>query len=312
MFSFIRKKRDDCKLLPHIRQNIYGLNRSMQFMPWPLLAFDIPKYWNNSTGKGIIVAVLDTGCDYNHIDISSNIINGWNIIENNNNFMDDNGHGTHVAGTIAASNNTLGVVGVAPEAKIMPVKVLNRDGSGSNIDVANGILWALENNADIITMSLGSEQPSKQIEKAIQYASSKNVPIFCAAGNSGNHVDIQYPAKYKETISIGAIDKDLKICDFSCTGQNLDFVAPGQDIPSCVPKNQYAIMSGTSMANPYAVGCAAICLYSIRRTSPNKNLSKEEYIKILSRNAKHVSQREYINNKRYEGNGIVQPALYIV
>lgn len=307
IFGF--KKKNDCGLLPHTRENLNGLYGSMQFYPWPIKKFNVEKVWDVAMGENVVVAVLDSGCDSSHEDIKDNLVKGWNTINNNSDTNDDNGHGTHVAGTIGAVNNILGVVGVAPKVKIMPVKVLNAEGMGSNVDVARGIIWACDNGADILTMSLGSEYPSKPIEDALKYAKTKNVVIFCAAGNSGNNIDIQYPAKYEQTISIGAIDKNLKICEFSCTGDSLDFVAPGQDIPSCVPNNSYAIMSGTSMATPYAVGCAALLLSSIRQKNPGKKISKNEYIDILSKYTKHLSQSEFSGNRRYEGNGIIYPVV---
>lgn len=302
---FSRKRKKDCGLLPHKRTNMYGVGPSMQFTPWPIITFDIKKYWSISKGENINIAVLDTGCDFNHNDIKSSIYNGWNIIENNSNFMDYNGHGTHVAGTISASDNTLGVVGVAPKSKIIPVKVLGDDGQGSNMDVAKGIVWATDNQADIITMSLGSIHGSRPIEDAINYAKTKGVLIVCAAGNSGNDHDIMYPAKYPQTISIGAIDRNLMLCDFSCTGDSLDFVAPGEDIPSCVPGNQYALMSGTSMANPYAVGCLAITLSALKNSGKTTQYSKEDIVKLLCKNSSHIKDKA--GDRRYEGCGIVHP-----
>jgi thermitase len=310
MFNFLKfKKKNECGLLPHTRENLHGIYGSMQFYPWPIKMFDVEKCWNKTMGEKVVVAVLDTGCDVTHEDLKENIVAGKNIVDNNNNVMDENGHGTHVAGTIGAANNILGVVGVAPKVKIMPVKVLSANGMGSNTDVAKGIIWACDHGADIITMSLGSANPSKQIEDALKYASTKKVVVFCAAGNSGNESDINYPAKYPQTISIGAIDKDLKICDFSCTGDSLDFVAPGQDIPSSIPNNSYAVMSGTSMATPYAVGCAALLLSSHRRYDNKNILSKDDFIKLFSQQAIRLKQPEYAGNKRYEGNGIIRPVV---
>jgi subtilisin family serine protease len=306
---FNLKRKNECGLLPHTRENIHGLYGSMQFYPWPIKLFDVEKTWNKTMGENVTVGVLDTGCDSAHDDLKDNLLQGWNAIKNNSNTNDDNGHGTHVAGTIGAANNLLGVVGVAPKIKILPVKVLNEEGMGSNLDVARGIIWACDNGADILTMSLGSDHPSKPLEDALKYAVSKNVIIFCAAGNSGNDTDIKYPAKYPQTISIGAIDKNLKICSFSCTGDSLDFVAPGQDIPSCMPNNSYALMSGTSMATPFAVGCAALLLSSARTRISGKKLTKDEYIEIFSKYSRHLSQSEYAGNRRYEGNGIIYPVV---
>lgn len=307
MLSFFKKRRKECGLLPHTRTDLHGIADSMQFVPWPVTQFNVKKHWQLSMGEGVKIAILDTGCDDTHEDIKDNIIDGWNIIGNNAKIMDDNGHGTHVAGTAAATHNNLGVVGVAPQAKIIPVKVLAGDGQGSNSDVAKGILWAVDRGADIITMSLGSPYPSQSLENAIAYAKSKKTIIMCAAGNSGNHNDIMYPAKYDYTISVGAINKRLMLSGFSCTGDSLDFVAPGEDIPSCVPNNQYALMSGTSMANPYAVGCLAILMGFLKKKNKDVKLTKEQYIDILSKYTTHINQQKYVGVKRYEGYGIIQP-----
>lgn len=310
MRSFLdifNRKRKECGLLPHIRQDVAYIHQNMQFYPWPILTFDVKKHWRFSMGEDIKIAVLDTGCDSNHEDIKSNILDGKNILSNNDNFMDDNGHGTHVAGTTAASHNSLGVVGVAPKSQIVPVKVLGGDGSGSNIDVAKGIVWAVDRGVDIITMSLGSPYPSKPLEDAISYAKQKKTLIVCAAGNAGNDQDIMYPAKYPYTISIGAISKDLTLSKFSCTGSSLDFVAPGEDIPSCIPGNQYALMSGTSMANPYAVGCIAILMGYLKKQSKDYRLTREKFLEILSKYTKHLIQKEYAGIREKEGYGIIQP-----
>ncbi|NDB85288.1 MAG: hypothetical protein EB127_21690, partial [Alphaproteobacteria bacterium] len=201
-------------------------------------------------------------------------VEGYNFIEPGKDPIDRNGHGTHVAGTICAINNSQGVVGVSPSTKVMPIKALDDSGMGSNNNIGSAIIWAVDNGADIITMSLGSDYPSVTIERALAYAVSKNVVVFCAAGNSGLKHDIKYPAKYSETISIGAVDKTLNICEFSCSGDSLDFVAPGEDILSTTPGNNYAIMTGTSMAAPFAVGCASLWLSFCRKANKNIQLSQ--------------------------------------
>jgi subtilisin family serine protease len=304
-------RRKDCKLLPHIKENLYGLSPdSAQLIGWQIKEFGIESKWSKSQGENVTIGVIDTGCDINHKDIKDNIVQGINIIDPSKDPIDDNGHGSHVAGTIAASNNGLGIVGVAPKAKIAPIKALNGNGLGSNTDIAKAIVWAADNKIDIVTMSLGSEYPSKQIENAIIYAKSKNLIIFCAAGNSGIESGIQYPAKYENTISVGAINRQLDICEFSCCGEELDFVAPGYEIISCIPNNSYAIMSGTSMATPYAVGCAALLL-SYRRNlfSNNDLIDINSYISVFSKNCQRVNNQKYSGNKKYEGYGIIRPTF---
>lgn len=289
-------------LLPYIREDIYGLDtNSGQFYGWEIIKFEIQKYWKYSMGEDIKVAVIDTGCDINHNDLKDNILEGFNFIYPGKIPFDGNSHGTHVAGTIAASNNNLGMVGVAPKSKIIPVKSLDDSGSGDLKNVIDGIIWAADNDANILTMSLGSPHQSKHMESAINYAASKGCLIFCAAGNSGPRSDIMYPARYKNTISIAAIDSNLKRTDFSCSGESLDFLAPGKDILSCVPDNRYAKMSGTSMSNPFAAGCAALAISAIGR-----NLSREEFIKIFKKSTKPLNDNRY-KGKKYEGYGILYP-----
>lgn len=310
----MKKNKNNCKLLPHIRTDLYGLSpNSIQFFSWPIKKFDVEKQWKYSQGEGVTVAVIDTGCDLNHEDLKDNIVKGFNFINPAQDPFDDNGHGTHVSATIAAINNGIGMVGVAPKSKIMPVKVLGADGSGNNINVAKGIVWAADNGADIITMSLGSVAPSDQIEKAIEYAKHKESVIFCAAGNNGIESDILYPAKYKHTISIGAIDENLNICEFSCCGDELDFLAPGYNIVSAVPNNQYASMSGTSMANPFAVGCAALLLSYARQIKfsslSNMLRNTDDYISVFAQKTMKLTDKKYAGIRKYEGYGIIRPVL---
>ena len=304
-------KRKDCKLLPHIKQDFYGLSpNTAQMIGWQIKEFEVEKKWPQSQGEGVKIGVIDTGCDIYHPDIKGNIIQGINIIDPSKDPMDDNGHGSHVAGTIPAANNGMGIVGVAPKASICPIKALDGNGAGTNINVAKAIVWASDNGIDIVTMSLGSEYPSRHIEQAIEYAKNKNLIIFCAAGNSGIESGIQYPAKYQHTISIGAINRELDLCEFSCCGEELDFLAPGHEIISCVPNNSYALMSGTSMATPYAVGCAALLLSYKKKIMQDSQLKDcGSYISAFAKNTIRLKNSKYTGNKRYEGNGIIRPTL---
>ena len=168
--------RKDYKLLPHVRQDLYGFNaQSMQMYPWAIKQFDVEKAWRFSEGEQVNVAVIDTGCDLTHEDLKECLLPGKNFIDHNSEPQDDNGHGTHVAGTIAAINNGIGMVGVAPKAKILPVKSLAGNGAGSHVSIADGVRWSVDNGAELITMSLGSPMPSKTLERAINYAINNNV-----------------------------------------------------------------------------------------------------------------------------------------
>ncbi|MEH2129657.1 MAG: S8 family peptidase [Nostoc sp.] len=278
---------------------------------WGANLIKAPEAWAQGyTGKGVVVAVVDTGVDYNHEDLKDNIwtnpkeiagnakdndgngyandIHGWNFVDNNNNVLDDNGHGTHVSGTIAGENNNYGVTGIAYDAKIMPVKVLDDSGSGSYISIAKGIRYAVDNGANVINLSLGGGSSNRTLESAINYASSKGVIVVMAAGNDGSSSPA-YPARYasKSGIAVGAVDSNNNMADFSNrSGTNeISYVtAPGVNIYSSVPNNQYATYSGTSMAAPHVAGVVALML------SANHNLTDAQVRQIVTETAGNSTQ----------------------
>ncbi|MEH1847081.1 MAG: S8 family peptidase [Nostoc sp.] len=270
-----------------------------------------PEVWAHGyTGKGIVVAVVDTGVDYNHEDLKDNIwtnpkeiagngkdddgngyaddIHGWNFVDNTNNVLDDNGHGTHVSGTIAGENNNYGVTGIAYDAKIMPVKVLDESGSGSFNSISKGIRYAVDNGANVINLSLGGTSSNRTLESAIDYASSKGVIVVMAAGNDGDSSP-EYPARYayKSGIAVGAVDKNNNMPDFSNrsgTNEIAYVTAPGVKVYSSVPNNQYATYSGTSMATPHVAGVVALML------SANPNLTDAQVRQIVTETAGNSTQ----------------------
>ena len=213
-----------------------------------------------------------------------------------------------MTGILVAENNDIGVVGVCPKAKVIPIKVLDKNGNGSLINVAEGVRWAADNGADIIAMSLGAPVKVQQVRKAIQYAATKGIPTFVAAGNAGDTKEVFYPANYPETIAIGAIDENFKRANFSNTGENLDFMAPGVDILSTVPENWYAVLSGTSMAAPFAVGVAALVLSYVRSGKSKTRLETvEDYRQIFRKYTTPVENGNYSHKKFYQGFGILDP-----
>lgn len=295
-------------LLPYIREDISSLSTtSPQVYGWEIEKFNIPSLWSKSQGEGVVVGVIDTGCDFNHEDIKDNILQGINFVNPGRDPMDVAGHGTHVSSTIAASNNGTGMVGVAPKTKIVPIKALGDDGNGRLDHIVKAIIWAADRGVDFISMSLGSPAPSRDLEQAIEYAASKGCIIFCAAGNSGPDVDIMYPAKYDHTIAIGAVDENLNRTSFTCSGDSLDFLAPGHNILGCVPGNNYAMMSGTSMSNPFFIGCSALLLSYLKQQGRSKPKSTEQYIDILKEHTTHLRDSKFSGQKKYEGYGVIDP-----
>ncbi len=227
-------------------------------LQYGLINIRAPGGWDYSTGStAVTIAILDSGVDLGHPDLVSKIVPGYDFVNNDSTPQDDNGHGTHVAGIAAASaNNGIGIVGVSWGAHIMPVKVLNAGGGGSFADVAAGIIWATDNGAQIINLSLGGASSSVVLQDAINYAYGKGVVLIAAAGNTGSGT-ILYPARYPNVIAVGAVDSSNVHAGFSNYGPELDVVAPGASIYSTVVGG-YGYKSGTSMAAPYVAGLAAI------------------------------------------------------
>ena len=236
---------------------------------WGMPVIGANKMWDITSGDGrIIVAVIDTGVDYNHEDLGAvTEALGYDFVNNDNNAMDDNGHGTHVAGIIAATmNNNKGVAGVAPNVTVMPVKVCNRFGSCWSTDIADGIRWAADHGAKILSISLGGPSPDQQTSDATRYAViTKGALVIAASGNNGLEQP-SYPGAYPWVLAVGALDSSGRRAYYSQYGSFLDLMAPGSGIISTVPKGTcelcdpsgYSSLSGTSMATPHASGVAAL------------------------------------------------------
>jgi subtilisin family serine protease len=303
-----RRLKMKCNLLPYTREDVYSIQEVRQAAGWEITSFNLSDKWRLSQGEGVKIAVIDTGCDLNHEDLKNNLLQGKNFVNKNKEPMDGNSHGTHVAGTICAENNSVGMIGVAPKSKVIPVKALDDDGSGNMSNIAEAIRWSADQGTDFITMSLGAPHDIPDIRKAIQYALSKKCITFCAAGNAGSTREIYYPANYPETIGIGSIDQNFERAGFSCTGDDLDFLAPGVKIFSTVPTNWYAYMSGTSMSTPFAVGCAALLLSYVRNNITGLSLNNDEdYRKAFRKKTISLKNKDFSGKKFFEGFGIIDP-----
>jgi len=286
---------------------------------WALDAIKVPETWSKGyTGQGIVVAVIDTGVDYKHSDLDGNIwvnpreipankkdddgngyiddIQGWDFVTDDNDPMDLEGHGTHIAGTIAAENNGFGVIGVAPNAKIMPVRVLDASGNGSVLDVAAGIRYAADNGAKVINLSLGGDINTPAEASAIKYAAEKGAIVVSAAGNQSQQQP-GFPARYATHfgIAVGAVNRNNQMATFSDLAGKLplDYLnAPGVNIYSTFLNNSYRSLSGTSMASPHIAGVVALVL------SANPNLTPVQLERILTTTANSaiVSPRTQVSN----------------
>lgn len=236
-----------------------------QVVPWGVTHVAAPQGWSRGArGQGIRVAVIDTGSGP-HVDLPQSA-GSATFVPGTNSANDDNGHGTHVAGTVAAINNAFGVVGVAPAAGLIIVKVLDGNGSGYDSWVSAGIVWASDHGADVINLSLGGSF-SQAIEDALSYAFGKGVTICAAAGN--NYCGpVIHPASSQYAIAVAAIDRNNTRGSFSACGSKLDVSAPGVDILSTTVSNTYEDgWNGTSMACPHVSGVCALLLSS-KRYSP--------------------------------------------
>jgi subtilisin family serine protease len=305
----LKMSKKEFSLFPYELEEVFSIQEVKQNAGWGIHAFELPNAWSKTKGEGIKIAVLDTGCDLDHPDLRNNILPGINLIDKKKDPWDKNKHGTHVCGIIAAENNEIGVVGVAPHSKIIPVKVLDDNGNGNAKSICEGIKWSVDvAKADFICMSLGSPSPIDSVHDAIKYALSKKVICFVAAGNSGKTKKVFYPAEYPESIAIGSIDENFERSNFSNTGDNLDFLAPGSRILSTVPDGWYAIMSGTSMATPFAVGVAALYLSYVRNNNLSVKLDNNlDYVNIFKEHTLSIKNSDLKDKSFYEGFGILDP-----
>ena len=228
-----------------------------QVLPWGIDRIDAELVWpTGNTANPIKVGVIDTGISLKHPDLAANIKGGYNAIRPGKNANDDNGHGSHVAGIIAAINNSSGVVGGAPQADLYAIKVLNAGGSGYLSDVIEGIDWAIANGMQVTNMSLGTTADVQSMHDAVIRAKDARIVQVAAAGNSGGAVN--YPGAYPEVIAVAATNSNNNVASWSSRGPQVDLAAPGVGIYSTYKGTGYATLSGTSMASPHVAGIVAL------------------------------------------------------
>lgn len=289
------------------------------FYQWNLRTIRTEAAWNIEVGKNdAVIAVLDTGVDYNHPDLAAKLLPGLNLLNQVDTPQDDNGHGTHVAGIAAAiGNNGLGIAGLSWGARILPVKVLDEFGYGSVEDLARGIIWAADNGARVINVSGGTEGNSQTLQDAVRYAyDTKGVVIVAAVGNEGGFGGLNpplYPAALPGVMGVAATDSNDRRAEFSERGDFVAVAAPGVIILSTVPRGKgssafgsdYAYSSGTSMASPHVAGLAALLL------SANPLLTNKQVARLIEDTATDLGppgKDEFFGYGRIDAYGAVRSA----
>ncbi|MGA9287912.1 MAG: S8 family peptidase [Anaerobacillus sp.] len=277
-----------------------------------------PTIWGKSEkGKGRIIAIVDTGCQLDHPDLQSRIIGGRNFTKNYDSaadrYEDNNGHGTHVAGTIAAVKSEKGVQGVAPEADLLIIKVLDESGSGSYQSIIDGIRYAIDwkgadgERVNVISMSLGGPTDLPELHDVIKDAVNQNISVVCAAGNEGDAredtAEFAYPGAYNEVIEVGAVSFERTLAPFSNTNNEIDLIAPGVDILSTYLGGKYAVLSGTSMAAPHVSGALALLMNVAEKEFDRKFSEAEIYAQLIKRTVPIGC------SKQAEGNGLLALGL---
>ncbi|WP_306293529.1 S8 family peptidase [Paenibacillus sp. 32352] len=270
------------KSLKSVQSNSGKSAGETQTIPWGIRHIRAPQAWKKSKGDRIHIGVIDTGADYTHPDLRNCLSHGINLL---NRFLlpnDDNGHGTHIAGTIAASSRQRGILGVAPEALIHPVKAFDHQGSAFVSDIINGIDWCVKNQIHIINMSFGMKTYSKALELAVRNAYEAGVIVVASSGNEGKKAGIDYPARLRQVIAVGATTRRGQIAPFSNISKKIDIYAPGERVYSTWLRGKYHELSGTSMATSHVTGVIALML------AKKPGLKPMQVKTIIKKNAKLI------------------------
>ena len=250
-----------------------------QSTPWGINKVRSPEAWVDQTGAGVKVCVIDTGIDYNHEDLKDVFVDGINTAgAGHSDPMDVHYHGTHVSGTIAAANNDVGVVGVAPGAGLYNVAAFDSSGRAQDEDILEGLDWCVAQGTEVVSMSYGGSSNTDAEETAYRAAYDAGLVLVAASGNDGATAPILYPARYAETIAVGATTESNNIASFSQRGPELDVVAPGSGVNSTDSGGGYRVASGTSMATPHASGVAALIIAKAKADG-NGALINTEYVR---------------------------------
>jgi major intracellular serine protease len=279
----------EMKLIPF---TVESADEAATYIPYGVTQCEAPDIWQTGErGEGVVVAVLDTGIDMNHPDLKNNIIGGRNFTPEGNyrDYTDRNGHGTHCAGTIAASGE---ILGVAPDVKLLILKVLDRHGSGNYWSIIEGIRYATKwkgpngEKVRVISMSLGGPENDPKLEEAILEAAAAGILVVVASGNEGDNdettYEFGYPALYNECITVAACNEQKELASFSNNHKQVDIIAAGVNVLSTYPLSRYAKLSGTSMATPHVSGMLAL-LIKLGKERFKRELTESELYALLTK-----------------------------
>lgn len=292
---------------------------AIDFMPlsqsvdWGLKKLNIPEIWKETQGEGITIVVIDTGYPGTkgkpHPDLAKNalLLPSKSFVNGEDVYDIKQGHGTACAGVIAAENNEIGYVGYAPKAKVISVKALSNNGSGSLASIENALEYAISLKPDIVSMSLGSRVGSMKMKRLIRKLDDMNIPVVVAAGNGGAEEGVLYPAKYEEVFAIGAYDSNGKVAKFSAVGPEVDFCFPGVNVTTTFLNGGYAKLNGTSFACPACAGVLALIMAKHKKAVANGEEEEYKSTMDLYNILKDMSVNPNTNGQKdmYYGWGIV-------
>lgn len=293
-----------------------------QTIDWGLQNLKVPNTWTESTGKGITVLVIDTGCpvqvrDGNmvvHPDLDGAIqLSQCKSFISGEGIEDVQGHSSHCCGIIGARNNAIGCVGYAPDCSIVTYKGLDKNGSGSMNQISEALEYAADClKPDIISMSLGSIMPDERMHRAIKRLYDMNIPVIAAGGNGGSAEGVNYPGEYEEVVTIAAYDQRNGIANFSAVGEGIDFAFPGVEIYSTYLNGGYAKLSGTSMATPAAAGVVALLLAKHKKQEAETGKNDCKTVEQIKEHLKKYSTDYGISGRdKWFGWGIVDVSKMI-
>lgn len=250
------------ELPPYKVEAVFTAQELGQQVDWGVEQNKVPSQWEKTKGEDVKIGIVDTGCELQHPDLEGAIIASQDFTNSPAGAMDRAGHGTHCAGIIGARNNDKGTVGVAPEAQLIIGKGLDDFGSGTSRGLIRAIEFCASEGAEVISASWGSPYPDPNILAAIKELNDAGIFFICAAGNDGRDNSVNYPAKWRNGISVASVQRNGTLSPFSSRGPEVDIAAPGQDILSTylLSKGGYAKLSGTSMATPFVAATVALAI----------------------------------------------------